>query len=375
MDERYIGLMSGTSMDGVDAVLVSFDVPDRPVQVHGHVHKPFPPALRNTLMALNRSDYNELHQAALAANALSLSYARAIDELLEQAPIGAREVRAVGAHGQTVRHRPGEFDGLGYTVQLLNGALLAELCGVDVVCDFRSRDVAAGGQGAPLVPAFHAAAFQQPGVPQAVLNLGGIGNITLLRADGSVGGFDCGPGNLLLDMWCERHLGLAYDDNGRWAQSGEVDNTLLSRLCAEPFLCRSPPKSTGRDLFDAEWLDAALRELPELTSRSSADVQATLAEFTVVAATDALRQHMPDAARLLVCGGGALNRHLMRRLALNLPGVDVLSTDQAGLPPMQVEATAFAWLAQAFTNRLTSNCPSVTGATGYRILGVLHPAG
>ena len=362
-------------MDGVDAVLVSFDDPRLPVQVRGHLHSPFPPDLRKALMALNGAAHNELHQAALAANALSLRYAQAIDELLARTSTEASAVRAVGAHGQTVRHRPGEFDGLGYTLQLLNGALLAERCAIDVVCDFRNRDVAAGGQGAPLVPAFHAAVFHQPGLAQAVLNLGGIGNITLLSADGRVGGFDCGPGNLLLDLWCERHLGLAYDDGGRWAQSGQVDNALLSRLCAEPFLHQAPPKSTGRDLFNPQWLDGVLRQLPGTPSRSSADVQATLAELTVSSAADALRKHLPDAARLLVCGGGALNRHLMQRLAIQLPDVAVLSTEHAGLPPMQVEATAFAWLAQAFNRRQTSNCPEVTGAKGRRILGALHPAG
>ena len=234
MADHYIGLMSGTSMDGVDAAMVSLGGPDQAVQVNAHVHHPFPPALRQALMALNSAGADELQRAALAANALSRLYARAIDDLLTKSSVIAGSVRAIGAHGQTVRHRPGQCDGTGFTLQLLNGALLAELCGIDVVCDFRSRDVAAGGQGAPLVPAFHAAVFQRLGIPQAVLNLGGIGNITLLRADGGVAGFDCGPGNVLMDLWCDRHLNLAYDDNGQWARQGKIDQPLLNRLLAEP---------------------------------------------------------------------------------------------------------------------------------------------
>jgi anhydro-N-acetylmuramic acid kinase len=374
VQEYYIGLMSGTSLDGVDAVLVRIGDATTQVQVLGHVHRQFSTALRQTLLALNSTGENELHRAALASNAVSQAYGDAIRCLLSHCAVDAQAVHAVGAHGQTVRHQPGEFDGTGYTVQLLSGALLAELCGIDVVCDFRSRDVAAGGQGAPLVPAFHAAVFGQAGLDQAVLNLGGIGNVTLLGADGRTGGFDCGPGNVLLDLWCERQLGLPFDDNGRWAHSGQIDQQLLARLLAEPFLHQLPPKSTGRDLFNATWLDAILQGLPHARQLANADVQATLAELTACAATQAIQKYQPDSARLLVCGGGALNHHLMQRLAAHLPAVQVMSTEPAGMPPMQVEATAFAWLAHAFTQRRTSNCPAVTGARGPRILGALHPA-
>jgi anhydro-N-acetylmuramic acid kinase len=372
--ERYIGLMSGTSMDGVDAVLVSLGRKDQPMQVHGHVHRPFSRALRQALLALNNTDTDELHQAALAANALSRTYGQAIDELLHQSSTAAATVRAVGAHGQTVRHRPGQFDGTGYTLQLLNGALLAELCGIDVICDFRSRDVAAGGQGAPLVPAFHAAIFQSPGIAQAVLNLGGIGNITLLGTNGSISGFDCGPGNVLMDIWCERHLGLAYDDGGQWASQGRIDQTLLNRLLAEPYMNQPPPKSTGRDLFNASWLDHILSALG-LEGGNPVNIQATLAELTAQSATNALMKYLPEVTQMLVCGGGARNRHLMQRLSELLSGIEVVSTDKAGLPPMQVEAAAFAWLARAFVDRQPSNCPTVTGAVGARVLGALYPAG
>jgi len=372
----YVGLMSGTSLDGVDGVLVDMDdagseTPAMQVLAHGHA--PFAAPLRAQLLELNRRGDDELHRAALAGNALVRVYAEVVGGLLRSAGMPAAQVRAIGAHGQTVRHRPLEFDATGYTVQLINGALLAELCGIDVVCDFRSRDLAAGGQGAPLVPALHAALFASPVEDVAVLNLGGIGNLTLLPAGGVVRGFDCGPGNALLDLWCQQHLGRDYDEDGRWAASGRVDDTLLRILLAEPFLHRPPPKSTGRDLFNAPWLEQALRRSAAVPA--AADVQATLAEFSVRAAAGALLAHAPATSRLLVCGGGALNGFLMRRLAVCLPGVAVRSTETAGVPPLQVEAMAFAWLAQAHVMRRPGNLPAVTGARAARVLGALYPAG
>jgi anhydro-N-acetylmuramic acid kinase len=294
--------------------------------------------------------------------------------LLGQAGVAAKQVRAIGAHGQTVRHRPGEFDGIGYTIQLLNGALLAELSGIDVVCDLRSRDVAAGGQGAPLVPAFHAALWSQPGEARAVLNLGGIGNLSLLHADGTVGGFDCGPGNALMDLWCARHLGQPFDTDGAWATGAEFDTGWLGCLISEPYFERQPPKSTGRDLFHANWLEQRLGHA-SAQGLSPQQIQATLAELTARSAAQALREHAPATSRLWVCGGGALNPHLMRRLAAGLPGVQVQSTGDLGLPPLQVEAAAFAWLAQAFVQGRAGNRPEVTGADGPRVLGALHPSG
>ena len=366
----YVGLMSGTSLDGIDAVLARAD--GTRLEVLAHVWRPFAADLRDQLFRLNRSGDGELHRAALAANGLAHAYAEAVAALLGEAHVLPNAVRAIGAHGQTVRHRPGEFDGTGYTVQLINGALLAELSGVDVVCDFRSRDVAAGGQGAPLVPAFHAAAFALPGHAQAVLNLGGIANLTLLGADGTVSGFDCGPGNALMDGWCQQHCGQPFDADGAWAASGQVDPALLAAMLAEPFFHRPPPKSTGRDLFHADWLaDRLARHGRPLAPQ---DVQATLAALTVQAAADAVRQHLPGAQRLMVCGGGALNRHLMALLAAALPGTAVASTAEAGLPPMQVEGAAFAWLAHAMLTRQPGNRPAVTGARGPRVLGALYPA-
>jgi anhydro-N-acetylmuramic acid kinase len=364
-----IGLMSGTSLDGVDGVL-AWGPSGSPLVARQHRHLPFDGTLRQELLALNASGPDELHRAALAGNALALVYAQVVEALLQAEGLRASDIAAVGAHGQTVRHRPGDFDGLGYTTQLLNGALLAERCGIDVVCDFRSRDVAAGGQGAPLVPAFHAACFAQAGAWRAVLNIGGIANITVLGPAGQVLGFDCGPGNLLMDLWIQRHRGLAFDDGGRWAASGQVDHGLLAEWLREPFFARRPPKSTGRDLFHAGWLDARLPSTPP----PAQDVMATLAELTAQAAAQALEQVASGCRDLLVCGGGAFNGHLMARLAALLPApARVLSTAEVGVPPDQVEALAFAWLALAHVRREPGNLPAVTGAAGLRVLGALHP--
>lgn len=371
MSVLYIGLMSGTSLDGADGVLVDFDPGDgRALRVLAHDHEPFDPTLRSELLALNASGPDELHRASLAANALARVYARIVDRLRPAA--GGRPIGAIGAHGQTVRHRPREFDGTGYTVQLNQPALLAELTGLDVVADLRSRDVAAGGQGAPLVPAFHRAIFGRPGEALAVLNLGGIANLTLIGSDGRAAGFDCGPANVLLDLWCERHRGAPFDDGGAWAATGRVVPALLARLQSEPYFSLAPPKSTGRDLFNASWLDAQLARhgRPE----SPEDVQATLAELTATTVAADLRRHAPDTRELLVCGGGARNPDLLRRLALARPGVGVAPSDTRGLPASQVEAAAFAWLARACVERRPGNVPEVTGALGPRVLGALYPA-
>jgi anhydro-N-acetylmuramic acid kinase len=374
----YIGLMSGTSMDGVDGVLVDFGADARSgLHVVTDAHVAMPPALGAELLALNTSGPDELQRAALAANALARLQAEVVAHLLNQADIEPDAVRAVGSHGQTVRHRPGEFDGTGFTLQLNNGALLAEACGIDVVCDFRSRDVAAGGQGAPLVPAFHRDVFASA-TPRAILNVGGIANLTLLPSTAEsaptqpLRGFDTGPGNALLDYWCKLHTDADYDDDGRWAASGQVDGMLLVELMADAYFRKAPPKSTGRDLFNSDWLARALARAGG--TRAPADVQATLLELTARSAVDALRAAAPDTRELLVCGGGARNGALMARLATLWPGLAVAATDSAGLPAMQVEAAAFAWLARQFCERQPGNHPGVTGAAGTRILGALYPA-
>lgn len=369
---RCIGLMSGTSLDGVDAVLVDFDDDGRTMRAQGHVHQAFGAALREQLMALQAPGDNEIHRAALAANAVALAYAACVDDLIAHAGVDRSSIAAIGAHGQTVRHRPREFDGCGYTVQLLNASLLAERSGVDVIADLRSRDVAAGGHGAPLVPAFHAWAFGgQAHTTRAVLNLGGMANLSLLHAGGHVSGFDTGPGGALLDAWCGRHLGKAFDQGGRWAASGCVDAALLQAMLAHPFFALAPPKSTGRDAFHPAWVDGLVsaRGLP-----APADVQATLAELTAASVADALLRHAPDATALIACGGGARNEDLLARLRRRLPRVAVGTSADHGIPVDQVEALAFAWLAQRFLRGLPGNVPSVTGAAGPRRLGALYPA-
>ena len=369
MSDFYIGLMSGTSLDGVDGVLADFS-PATPLVVE-HASRHFSAELRTELMALNTSGAGELHRAALAGNALARVYSEVVHELLASAGCQPASVVAIGAHGQTVRHRPQEFDGTGYTLQLNQPALLAELTGIDVVADFRSRDVAAGGQGAPLAPFFHRSLFAQEGQAVGVLNIGGIANLTLLQANGSMLGFDCGPGNALMDGWCRQHTGKDYDSEGRWAAEGAVLPALLQRLRAEPYFARSPPKSTGRDLFNRSWLDARLAADPSPDPR---DVQATLTELTASACAGDVLRYQPDLKRLIVCGGGALNTHLMLRLASRLPGVAVESSEQSGFPPLQVEATAFAWLARTTVRRDKLELESTTGARGARVLGCIYPA-
>lgn len=367
--------MSGTSLDGVDGVVADFSSGAMRVVIHQAIA--FPDCLRAEFLALNTSGQNEIHRGALAANGLARLYADVVAKLLQSAELAPAAIRAIGAHGQTVRHRPGEFDGTGYTTQLNQPALLAELTGVDVVADFRSRDVAAGGQGAPLVPPFHHAFFSPHGERLAVLNIGGISNLTLLHAspDNPVMGFDCGPGNALMDGWCHRHTGRHYDDGGEWAASGTVLSGLLDCMLAEPFLDRQPPKSTGRDLFNAAWLENILKTHEDRHGPASAvDVQTTLTELTARACADALRRNMPRCTTLAVCGGGAYNRHLMQRLQVLLPGCKVQSSEELGLPPSQVEAAAFAWLARQTMHRQTANLPKVTGARGARVLGAIYPA-
>ena len=366
----FIGLMSGTSMDGVDGVLADFDAAPR---ILAQASLPIPGPLAQELLALNSPGDNELHRAALAANALTQLYAQVVQDLLRQADqqgIAHGQIQAIGAHGQTVRHQPQALDGTGYTLQLNNPALLAELSGLDVVADFRKADLAAGGQGAPLVPGFHAALWARPDADIAVLNIGGISNLTLLPASGKVSGFDCGPGNALMDFWCRRHTGRAFDESGSWAAGGQVLPELLGRLLDEDFFRRPPPKSTGRDLFNPSWL---LSRLAQAEQAKPQDVQATLTALTAQVCAQDLQSHLPGAQELLVCGGGALNEELMRLLRAKLPATAVMASDARGLPALMVEASAFAWLAWCWFHRRPASLTEVTGARGPRVLGALYP--
>lgn len=363
MGVLLVGLMSGTSLDGIDAALVDFSA-ERPRTLAAVCH-PYPPQLREEAMALQASGVNELDRAARFANELARTYADATAAVLATAGVSAKDVRAIGCHGQTVRHQPAA----GYSIQLNSPALLAEQTGITVVADFRSRDIAAGGQGAPLVPAFHSAVFGHAVTPRAILNLGGIANLTYLRPGHAVTGFDCGPANLLMDGWIERHEGLTYDVEGAWAEGGHVLPELLADLAADQFFSVSPPKSCGRDEFNLAWLDRSLKG-----SERPQDVQATLMELTASTVADALSRWCAEAEELFVCGGGAHNTALMARLATKLPNRRVASTDSLGLSPDWVEAVAFAWLAWQALEGKPGNLPAVTGARGARVLGAIYPA-
>ena len=357
----YVGLMSGTSLDGVDAVLADFDA-GRP-RLIADAHLPLDAALRRELLALNAPGKNEIDRAALAGNALARKYAAAVAAVLAGSETPPSGVRAIGCHGQTVRHRPER----GYTTQIGNAALLAELTGIRVVADFRSRDVAAGGQGAPLAPAFHAAVFADGAEDRVAINLGGIANLSFLPSSGEVTGFDSGPGNCLLDLWASRHLGATHDAGGSWAGAGQSLPALLERMLREPYFSAPPPKSTGRDLFNEGWLREKLRgdEDPQA-------VQATLLELTARSLANAVARHCAGARRLIVCGGGAKNDALMRRLAELAAPAGVDTSERHGIDPQLIEAAAFAWLAKRTIDGRPGNLPAVTGARGARVLGSVY---
>lgn len=361
---HYLGVMSGTSLDGLDIALVRQE--DRPTLL-AHHYLPMPAALRAELLALCASGPDELARAATAEQQWVELAAEGIHELLKREQLSPDDIRAIGSHGQTVRHEPAR----GFTVQIGNPALLAELTGIEVVADFRRRDVAAGGQGAPLVPAFHEALFDTQDNPCAVLNVGGFSNLSLIEPGQEVRGFDCGPGNVLLDAWIGKVRGETFDRNGAWAASGLLNEALLLRLMSDPYFAGRGPKSTGRELFNLHWLESHLAALPPLPA---ADVQRTLLELTVRSITESLQQAQSDTAELLVCGGGAHNGALMQRLQALLPSCQVASTATRGVPPDWVEAMAFAWLAHCCLERIPANRPSVTGARGVRVLGAIYPA-
>lgn len=358
--------MSGTSTDAVDGVLA--DLAAHPIRLLAQASLPLPLPLRDEFLALNAPGPNELHRSAMAANALADCQAAVVQSLLAQAGLSAQDILVLGTHGQTVRHAPDA----GYTVQINAPARLAERCGIATVADFRSRDVAAGGQGAPLVPAFHAACFGTRG-GQAVLNLGGIANLTLLESP--VRGFDTGPANMLMDAWAQTHLGQPFDQDGQWAASGCCQPALLASMLAEPWFARLPPKSTGRDLFSLGWLHAHLEKFTHQgTPFAPADVQATLLELSVRSIADALQRHAHHVQTVLACGGGALNQAFMARLGRALAPVALRTTADEGVPVQAVEALAFAWLAHAWLQGRAACLPEVTGARHATIAGCLYPA-
>ena len=367
----YLGLMSGTSLDGVDCALVDLSGPPALAATR---FLPYPLGLRDALLELSQSGSDELERAGRLSVELSALYATAVNGLLAEAGIEAAGIAAIGCHGQTVRHRPES----GFTVQLVNPALLAERTGIMVVADFRSRDIAAGGQGAPLVPAFHAVCFRSTQRHRVVVNIGGIANLTDLPAppNGAVRGFDSGPGNILLDVWASQHLGTHCDRDGRLASTGTVIPDLLERMLNDEYFDRPPPKSTGRERFNAKWLAAKLGDERDYrhAGHAAADVQATLAELTARTIAGAIERCCPGAEDVFACGGGVHNPDLMRRLQAGLGDRHLATTDALGVPADWVEAMAFAWLARQALNRSSGNLPEVTGARGPRVLGAVYPA-
>ncbi|WP_300241646.1 anhydro-N-acetylmuramic acid kinase [Pseudomonas sp.] len=360
----YIGVMSGTSLDGLDIALIEQSPAIRLIATH---YIPMPETLRAELLSLCASGPDEIARSAMAQQHWVKLAAQGIHSLLQQQQLQAQDIRAIGSHGQTVRHEPSR----GFTVQIGNPALLTELTGITVISDFRSRDVAAGGQGAPLVPAFHEALFEQRSGKRAVLNVGGFSNLSLIETAKPVAGFDCGPGNVLLDAWIQTQRAETFDRNGQWAASGQLDQTLLKTLLSDPFFATQGPKSTGREVFNLQWLNQHLAQHPAIPAEN---VQATLLELTALTIVDSLQAAQVGTQELLVCGGGAHNGTLMRRLSALLPGTQVNSTAVYGVDPDWVEAMAFAWLAHCCLEGIAANRPSVTGARGPRVLGAIYPA-
>lgn len=369
MDGYYIGLMSGTSMDAVDAALVEFS--GSRVLLKACHSLPLPAGLRNQLLKASHDDATTISRLADLDVALGRVFAGAVAALLKESGVAAADIRAVGSHGQTLYHRPqGDAP---TTLQIADPNIIAEHSGITTVADFRRRDIAAGGEGAPLVPAFHNALFRSVSEDRAVLNIGGIANLTLLPRDRAlpVRGFDSGPGNVLMDYWTDLHREAPFDRDGAWAAHGQVQRTLLEAMLNDAYFLRPPPKSTGRELFNPTWLTRMLQQVG--AEAAPVDVQATLCELTAVSIARAVQQYASDAARILVCGGGVYNITLMSRLRTLLAPRSVESTEDHGIGPKWVEAMAFAWLARQTLLGLPGNLPAVTGARHPVVLGAIYP--
>lgn len=369
MAELYIGLMSGTSMDAVDAALVDLRGPPKLLRTASH---PYPPVLRRRLQALCEGTRDELENFARLDGELGHLFAETALALLQEGGLRPDQVTAIGSHGQTVRHYPAHTPKS--SLQIADPNIIATVTGITTVADFRRRDMSVGGQGAPLVPAFHTLLFRQRGRERAVLNIGGIANLTILPGDphAAVTGFDTGPGNVLMDQWAARHLRQPMDRDGRWAASGRIDEGLLGQLLEDGYFSAPPPKSTGTDHFNLHWLEQVLQRHGRRMIRKN--VQATLCELTAASVVQALRGHAPATREVLVCGGGARNLALMFRLQALLGDIPLRSTEDYGFPPDWIEAMAFAWLAHETLGGRPGNLPSVTGATRPVPLGGIYRA-
>jgi anhydro-N-acetylmuramic acid kinase len=367
--EYFIGLMSGTSMDGIDAALVEFS--DTGMQLRATYQQPWPASLQQQLRALTRSAHTSLHSFGQADSECGEQFALASLSLLQKAGLTSDQIEAIGSHGQTLYHSP--HSSPAFTIQIGDPNRIVQLTGITTIADFRRRDIASGGQGAPLVPAFHQAIFQRQESARVILNIGGISNITLLPAQQRpVIGFDTGPGNCLLDYWVNKHSDQTYDKDGVWAANGSLHQPLLDALLDDDYFRQAPPKSTGTEYFSPQWLESRLNNFYPIPA---ADVQATLVALTAHSIADMIRQHATACDSVLVCGGGVHNSCLMQQIGKQLPGVSVASTETAGVDPDWVEAQAFAWLARETLAQRPGNLPSATGASEPVILGGIYPAG
>ncbi|WP_439135745.1 anhydro-N-acetylmuramic acid kinase [Pseudomaricurvus sp.] len=375
MKEHYIGLMSGTSADGIDATLIECG-PEGQLTVIDHLETPYPDDIRQSVLDLCQPGDNEVERLGQLDQRLGLAFAEAVQQLLHQNQLSASDIKGIGSHGQTVRHHPQGSVDHPFTLQIGDPNRIAEITGITTVADFRRRDMAAGGGGAPLAPAFHQAVFSSKQERRVIVNIGGIANATNLGSE-LASGFDTGPGNTLMDGWVQRHNGHTYDACGQWAESGKVNAQLLTQLLAHPYFTAPPPKSTGREDFNLHWLEAQLAVLHKTHPQekiAAEDVQATLLELTAASIIDGITQHIPQHDHIYICGGGARNTALMSRLN-QLSHVPVSTTSTLGIDPQQVEGAAFAWLARQTLHHLTGNKPAATGADREVILGGIYPAG
>ncbi len=364
----YVGIMSGTSLDGIDIALSRFNPDQQQAECLDALCLEIPSELKQQLLSLCSSADDELVRAGQAGICWAKLAAAGVNQLLQRNQMSAADISAIGSHGQTIRHHPE----LGFSLQIGAPALLAELTNINVISDFRSRDLAAGGEGAPLVPAFHAWLLSDPQQTRTLINIGGFANLTIMRPDQLPAGFDSGPGNALMDAWIQQHKGLAYDDAGNWARQGCVIPQLLQQLLDDPYFARSGPKSTGREYFNTRWLDQHLSRYGAQVAAT--DLQATLLALTAHSIADSVKRAASDSAAIYLCGGGARNTLLLEQLQQLLPDQQVATTQALGVDPDWMEAMAFAWLAWCFGERLAGNLPSVTGARGERLLGALYPA-
>ena len=363
--------MSGTSVDAIDSALIQRTTDNSVELLATHQHT-IPPATKDRIAAISHTGPDEIERMGALDRELGLLFADATMDLLAGANTGPHQVRAIGSHGQTIRHRPPSGASSGsdcFTLQIGDPNTIAEITGITTVADFRRRDIAAGGQGAPLAPAFHVAAFAKPGVNRAIVNIGGIANASLLRGLELHMGFDTGPGNTLLDHWVMRHKHQPYDRDGQWSAEGRVIPELLSRLLQHPYFSKSGPRSTGKEAFNLSWLDDCLNS----ESGNPGDVQATLAELTATSIAQGIMNSQLQVEEVYICGGGAHNTDLMRRLYRQLSPASLDNTSAVGMNPDWVEAATFAWLASQSLDGLAGNAPVVTGAAGARVLGGIYP--